>query len=161
MRAKEFLREYNIDIEKGKGATPRNAEVDYFGFRVKMTPSVFLKLASPLQDGQSVEFFRQCIRDRTPVGPPTLTIEVPNEWRDGDFTSPTRVYVESHEGRNRMTAMKLEKGEVPVETHIFLTSPNKEWRTRFITPDIKEFLNNGMLNENKVAFVEGPLYAAI
>lgn len=38
----------NIDNRHGLGTTPNNAEIDYFGLRVLMTPRTFLNLAAPL-----------------------------------------------------------------------------------------------------------------
>jgi hypothetical protein len=46
MRAQEFL-EYKINNRSGIGSVPYNQEVDYFGLRVAMRPSTFLKLALP------------------------------------------------------------------------------------------------------------------
>ena len=55
MRAREFVTEVNIDNRKGAGAVPFNADIDYFGLRVDMKPSTFLKLALPLEEPTSVE----------------------------------------------------------------------------------------------------------
>lgn len=49
MRYNDLLENNSIiDNKDGWGAVPYNQEVNYFGLKVKMTPSIFLKLAAPL-----------------------------------------------------------------------------------------------------------------
>jgi len=127
MRYKE-LTELNIDNEKGWGQVPLNQEVDYFGLRVKMRPSVFLKLARPLE-GEPRDTIRQHIKKGGAVGAPFLYIRYPDEWENGDFTKYANVT--GHEGRNRMTLTLELEGDEPVETHIFFRNP--ETRRRHIT----------------------------
>ena len=44
MRAIEFINEASLD-PSGWGSTPYGTDIDYFGLRVQMKPSTFLRLA--------------------------------------------------------------------------------------------------------------------
>jgi len=119
MRAHEFL-EYKIDNRAGIGAVPYNQDVDYFGLRVAMRPSVFLKLALPMnnsaEDQASIEHIIQQ-KDSKGIGAPFLSIAIPEEWETGDLSKPARVT--GHDGRHRMAAILKSEGDDPVETHLF------------------------------------------
>lgn len=51
MRIKEIL-ESRINNKTGAGAVPFNQDIDYFGAKVMMKPSIFLSLALPLTTDQ-------------------------------------------------------------------------------------------------------------
>jgi hypothetical protein len=119
MRAKEFL-EYKINNQSGIGSVPKNQEIDYFGLRVAMRPSTFLKLALPLpntpQDQESVEYVKQH-KDTEGIGAPFLEIDIPEGWESNDLSKPARVV--GHDGRHRMMAILQSEGDDPVEVHLF------------------------------------------
>jgi hypothetical protein len=151
------LLEYVADNVKGPGSTPNNQDIDYFGFRVLMKPSLFLKLAAPLPEGKSVEFFKERLKNKEGIGSPMLYIAVPREWKEEKFDTGVPK-VDGHEGRNRMTAIKEVEGDDPVEVHIILKSRSVEWRNRHITQKIKNELNKGMNKETVDSLVDGPLF---
>jgi len=134
MRAKEFL-EYKINNQDGIGSVPFNQDVDYFGLRVAMRPSTFLKLALPMNnsadDQPAVDYVIQN-KDSQGIGAPFLTVDIPAAWEDGDISKPARIT--GHDGRHRMAAILQSEGDEPVETHIFPTGlrrrhfdANPEW----------------------------------
>ena len=157
MRAEEFIDEYSIDNTKGVGATPNNTEIDYFGCKVEMKPSIFLALASP-GGGRSLDYMVKHIQSGGAVGAPMLYVRVPDEWKKGIFNDTDEPFVDGHEGRNRMMAIQKLEGDVPVETHIIIKSSQVEWRARFITPEVLAALNKFMKNEQGTGFVMGPLF---
>lgn len=120
MRAKEFIDEHKIDNRNGIGAVPYNNDVDYFGLRVRMRPSTFLKLALPMNnsesDRESIDHITQNM-DTQGIGAPFLQIKIPPQWEDGDTSKPATVY--GHDGRHRMAAILKAEGDEPVETHLF------------------------------------------
>ena len=155
MRATEFITELKIDNKHGLGAVPHNASVDYHGLRTVMRPSTFLKLSLPLdqndpEEQQTIQHLAKQINDQG-FGAPFLTISVPPEWEDGDFSMEAKV--RDHDGRHRMLAIQQEQGDNPVETHIFLP----HFRRRDITEPIIKQLRNGVLNQNG-HFMGGPLF---
>jgi hypothetical protein len=161
------LIEYVVDNKNGPGSTPNNQEIGYLGIVVKMKPSMFLKLASPLGKETSVDFFRERIKNKDGIGSPMLYIKVPDAWKEEDFTiddegtsrSHSDVYVRSHEGRNRMTAIMKEEGDEPVEVHILLRSDHVEWKSKHISSTVKKELNKGCYRENRRSeWIEGPLF---
>lgn len=152
MRAIEFINEVTIDNSKGWGATPQNADVNYFGLRVAMKPSTFLKLARPLESNTENSDVEKHIASGGSIGSPFLDIQIPPEWEDGDFTKSARV--RQHEGRNRMTAILKHEGDTPIEVHIFLRGG---MRRRDITDGIITALNKGVINEIGT-FLSGPLF---
>jgi len=155
MRATEFITELKIDNKHGLGAVPHNASVDYHGLRTVMRPSTFLKLSLPLdqndpEEQQTIQHLAKQINDQG-FGAPFLTISVPPEWEDGDFSMEAKV--RDHDGRHRMLAIQQEQGDAPVETHIFIP----HFRRRDITEPIIKNLRNGVLNQNG-HFMGGPLF---
>jgi hypothetical protein len=157
MRAQEFITEVKIDNRGGLGAVPYNADVDYFGLKVAMKPSMFLRLGLPLdandpEEKETIQYLRQNIDDPG-FGAPFLTITVPPVWEDGDFNQQARV--RDHDGRHRMYAILDQQGDAPVETHLFLS----QFRRRDITDDIIDHLRNGMLNQSG-QYVSGPIFGA-
>ncbi|CAB4241807.1 hypothetical protein UFOVP71_345 [uncultured Caudovirales phage] len=141
-----------IDNVKGAGAVPNNQDVDYFGLRVKMKPSTFLKLAAPLGREHSAEL-EQYIANGGAIGAPFLDIAVPPEWDDNDFTKSAQI--KGHEGRNRMTAILKLEGDKPIETHLFV----KYYRNRDLTPPFVEKLNSGLYAEKSTHLIGGPLFS--
>lgn len=149
------LDEVRIDNINGLGAVPKNAEVGYSGLRVQMRPSMFLKLAAPLnlekpEERQTIEYFKT-VMDEKGFGSPFLTIEVPEAWEEGDFSRDAKV--RSHEGRHRCIAILEKEGDDPIEMHIFIPHA----RRRHITDDMIEHLRSGILNQ-KGRFISGPLF---
>jgi len=132
MKVREILREVNIDNVNGAGAVPYNRGVDYFGFKVAMKPSQFLKLALPIERGEatSADGLKQYLSKGGAIGSPWFDIEIPQQWEDGDFSVPASI--KGHEGRNRMIAIQELEGDVPVEVHFFLRGG---YRARDIKPE--------------------------
>ena len=144
MRATEFITELKIDNKHGLGAVPHNASVDYHGLRTVMRPSIFLKLSLPLdknspEERETINHLKKQINDQG-FGAPFLTIAVPPEWEDGDFSMEAKV--RDHDGRHRMYAIQEENNDAPVETHIFLP----HFRRRDITEPIIKQLRDGVLS---------------
>ena len=155
MRAQEFLNELKINNATGIGAVPHNADVDYHGLRVTMRPSMFLRLALPLdrndsEERKAIEYCKSQLDDPG-IGAPFLTITVPEAWESDDFSLEAKV--RDHDGRHRMYAILDEQGDRPVETHIFLP----HFRRRDITDGIIENLRNGILNQAG-QYVSGPIF---
>jgi len=50
------------------------------------------------------------------------------------------------------------QGNEPVETHIFLRSPRREWRNRDITPELLVQLNKTIKTESGTT-LSGPIFA--
>jgi putative chitinase len=152
MRLRELLSEVKIDNKDGAGAVPYNQDVDYFGLRVAMRPSTFLRLAAPLGQEHSAEL-EKYIGDGGAIGAPFLEIKIPMEWDDGDFSKPAQVV--GHEGRNRMTAVRKLEGDAPIEVHIF---PRGGYRARDISPEFRAALVKGLQAEKATNVVAGPLF---
>jgi len=158
MRAKEFIKEHTINNRSGAGATSYNMDIDYFGFTVKMLPTMFLKLAAP-GGGHSSEGLATFIADGGAVAAPMLYVKVPAEWKESKVSLQYGIPdIYAHEGRNRMMAIQKLEGDIPVETHIVLRSDRVEWRARNITPEIIALINKGVMNEDETAFIKGPLF---
>lgn len=147
MRAMEFLSEVNMDGQKGIGAVPLNADVDYFGLRVLVKPSMFLYLARELhlnpETQERINKMAEYIKGGGSVGQPWYNVKVPPEWDDGDFTNPARIT--GHEGRHRMEAIMQAEGDAPVEVHLFFPGGI---RARDIKPEWVSRLNKGIISEN-------------
>lgn len=153
MRAKDFIDEYKADNKDGLGAVPYNQDVDYFGMRVLMKPSTFLKLALPLNNPTSVDFIAKHMQDGGSLGSPFIDLEIPPEWEDGDYSKPARV--RGHEGRNRMMAIQKLEGDDPVQVHFF---PKGGLRARHLTPDVVKALQQGLINQEGNRLIKGPLF---
>jgi hypothetical protein len=142
--------EYKLDNERGLGSTPNNSNVDYMGFRTMMKPSMFLKLAKPLPDGYKSKDYPelvQKIKSGEGIGSPFLSIEIPDGWEDEppDFTRPTKVT--GHEGRHRCNAILELEGDVPVEVHLWGRFTSSELRRRYITDEMFDELEKGLISE--------------
>lgn len=151
-KKKKSLDEVNIDNREGWGSVPYNQDIDYFGLRVQMTPSNFLKLAAHLAEPTSQQDIEQHIRSNGAIGAPFLQIEIPAEWEEGKFLMPAQVV--GHEGRNRMRAVRAVEGNAPVEVHLLFPG----LRRRHITNDMIARLNQGMYSERTRVQVPGPLF---
>lgn len=156
MRAREFVDEYKVDNTKGLGATSYNASVDYYGFRVQMKPSTFLKLARPLVTPISVDYIEQYLKGDGALASPFLIVEIPDKYFEGVFDESARIV--GHEGRNRMMAVQKVEGDDPVEIHMITRGENREVRSRHLTPEIIDEINKGVWNESGTTVVPGPLF---
>jgi len=151
------IKEYKVDNERGLGSVPYNQEIDYMGFTVLMKPSTFLKLALPLSKPSSVDYIEKYLKDGGALGSPFLKVELPDEYKEGDFTQMAKVV--GHEGRNRMLAIqKVDGDDDPVEVQIFTRGDRQEFRARHLTPEIINHLNKGIRNESDTQVVTGPLF---
>lgn len=150
--ARTKTNEVTIDNKDGAGAVPNNQDVDYFGLRVKMKPSMFLQLAAPLGREHSPEL-EKYIADGGAIGAPFLTISIPQEWDDGDLSKSAKV--DGHEGRNRMLAVQKLEGDAPIEVHIF----PRYYRARDMKPELVEKINSGLYAEKSTVLVRGPLFS--
>jgi len=146
---KQFLNESKIthkniiDNEKGLGHVPNNSDIDYRGKRIMMSPSKFLSLSAPLPKDQakSYEHISNHIKSGGKIASPFLNIAVHDDWAKGDFSKPPKVT--SHEGRNRMYAIKDTLGDKPVEVHLFFSG----YRNRHITPEWIDKVHSSLIPE--------------
>lgn len=156
IRIRSAVPPLNIDNRNGLGATPSNAEVDYFGLRVLMTPRTFLKLAAPLthEDKESYNTIRAAIQKGEGIGAPFLEIQLDKKSILGD---PPRPGVRGHEGRHRMTVISDVYGpQHEVEVHLFLVPGG---RHRDFTPELIADLNAGMFPEKLSSIIyKGPYF---
>lgn len=153
MRLKQLKEDSSIiDNKNGLGSVPHNMNIDYMGLRVKMSPSVFLKLAAPLGTPTSVEYIESHLENGGKIGAPFLSIRFPVEWEDNDFSELAKIA--SHEGRNRMIAVRNVYGDTPIETHLFFSG---EIRNRHLTPNIISHLNKKIISENG-NILSGPFF---
>lgn len=156
MKIRDLLAEsVNIDNKNGAGCTTWNTDVDYFGFRAMMKPSIFLQLASTLSDlpTNSSHKLKDFIRDGGAIASPFLKVEIPYEWKRGDFSE--NAVVIGHEGRNRMTAILDVFGDEPVEVHIL---PYGTFRARDLTPEMKQRMSKSLIPQGSGAVKNGTLF---
>ena len=155
MRFTQLLESY-FDNQKGIGAVPWNADIDYFGLRVQMKPSVFLKLAEPLSRDKatSVDWLKQQLQAGKKIGSPFLKLSIPDSWINGDYSQPCRI--QSHDGRNRMYALQELQGDQAVEVHLI---PGGTWRSKHINDEFIQALNREIIPENKKTPVKGPWFS--
>ena len=146
--------EYKVDNVDGLGSVPYNQNVDYMGLRVMMKPSIFLKLALPLNNPRSVDHIANHLQQGGALGAPFLDVDIPADWEEDDFTRPAKIT--GHEGRNRMMAIQKIEGDDPVEVHLF---PKNGWRARHLTSNIIKELQDGMMNQSRENYVPGPLFS--
>lgn len=154
MRVHQIVTEgVKVDNVNGIGSVPKNQDVDYFGLRVKMKPSIFLKLAEMLiQKRESLGPIIDHIQSGGAIGAPFLNIAIPDEWFNDDFEEPAAVV--GHEGRHRMIACQKVFGDEPVEVHLFF----RYLRRRDLTEEFIQELNRGMMNQDEISVVSGPLF---
>ena len=147
------LDEVTIDNVNGAGQTPNNENVDYLGLRVKMRPSIFLKLTPPLGLSTDLPRMRDYIEQGGAIAAPQLYLDIPRAWQtDDDFARAARV--QSHEGRHRMQAILELEGDDPVETHLFPLG----MRRRHLTDDMIEHLKQRLVSQGLNRLVQGPLF---
>ena len=142
--------EYKLDNERGLGSTPNNSNVDYMGFRTMMKPTTFLKLAKPLPEGHRSKDYPELVKKIEAgegIGSPFLNIEIPDGWEDEppDFALPTKVT--GHEGRHRMHAILELEGDVPVEVHLWGRFEKGELRRKYLTDEMFDELEKGLISE--------------
>ena len=81
-----------------------------------------------------------------------LMIDIPDEWDNGDFSTPARVT--GHEGRNRMKALQELEGTQHQEVHIF----PRGLRNRHMTPEFLKNLNKWLMPERQEHPISGPFW---
>jgi hypothetical protein len=138
---KDNLDETELD-STGWGATPQGTDIDYFGLKVKMRPSTFLKLSHPLNSGEQNSDVEKHMQGGGKIAYPFLEIKDPVEWEDGDFSQQGKVV--NHEGRNRMTHWIKMKGDEPIQVNVFLRGAN---RRRYVTDDMIQALSQGLISQ--------------
>lgn len=151
MKAKEFINEAVLD-PSGWGQTPYGTDIDYFGIRVQMRPSTFLKLALPLTSSVTNLEVEKHMRAGGRIAYPMLDIEIPKSWEKGDYSEPAKVV--DHEGRNRMKTWIDLKGDDPIQINI---RPRGWRRRKDLTPELIEAISKG-LDSQRGHFVRGPLF---
>jgi hypothetical protein len=152
MRANELLKESELD-PRGWGSTPFGVDIDYFGLRVQMRPSTFLKLAAPLEQSNTNPEVEKHMRGGGKIAPPMLDIEIPDDWSHDNFSESARVV--GHEGRNRMAAWIKLKGDDPIQVNI---KPRGSYRRRNLTTKHIEAISKGLLSQ-RGNLVSGPLFS--
>ena len=145
------LEEAELD-PTGWGGTPQGTDVDYFGMRVQMRPSMFLKLAAPLTSAGENPSVAQHMEKGGKIAYPFLDIQEPPEWEDGNFKQDAKV--KTHEGRNRMKKWIQLHGDEPIQVNIFFRGAN---RRRFITPEMIKKLSQGLFSETG-SYIVGPIF---
>lgn len=152
MRISEFLKEAELD-PKGWGETPFGTDIDYFGLRVQMRPSTFLKLALPLGSAETNPEIEKHMRAGGKIAFPMLDVDIPDSWSEGDFRNPAKVV--GHEGRNRMSTWIKLKGDDPIQVNI---KPRGWYRRSHLTSEIIEALSKGLVGQ-RGNFVPNPFEA--
>jgi hypothetical protein len=148
------LFEVKIDNKAGLGSTIYNSNADYFGLKVMMRPSIFLKLASPLRgDAPNNGYITNHLSNGGSIGSPFLDIDIPWEWENDDFSTNAKVI--GHEGRNRMKAIMEVEGDDPLEVHLF---PDGGLKAKELTIDMREKLKEGLINQTGDKLVRNPFY---
>ena len=158
MRYREFVTEVAMDGRDGLGAVPLNADVDYFGIRVAMQPSMWLRMAHELKFGdgsnKTIDHLAAHIQQGLAIGQPWFNIDIPDAWEDGDLDQPARIV--GHEGRHRMMAIKQVEGDAPVEVHLFFPG----LRARHIKPEWIKRLNTNIIDERGL-LTPGPWFTTL
>ena len=152
----EIVTELKINNATGVGAVPYNREIDYHGLRVTMRPSMFLRLALPLdrndpEERKAIEYCKSQLDDQG-IGAPFLTITVPEAWESDDFSLEAKV--RDHDGRHRCYAILDKQGDEPIEVHLLLSGG---MRRRHISDSMIKNLRNGILNQQG-QYVSGPIF---
>jgi len=151
----QIVNELKINNASGIGAVPHNADVDYHGLRVTMRPSMFLRLALPLdrndpEERKAIEYCKSQLDDPG-IGAPFLTIIVPESWESDDFSLEAKV--RDHDGRHRCYAILDKENDEPIEVHLFVSG----MRRRHISDSMIKNLRNGILNQQG-QYVSGPIF---
>lgn len=145
--------EVRIDNRDGWGSVPDNQNVAYKGLRVAVRPKQFLRMANELGTPYTASDIEKHIGSGGTIGAPFLMVAIPQDWFEGDLSSPAEIY--GHEGRNRMTAILRSEGDEPVETHLFFGGGV---RNRDLTPEIIDRLNGDIVSE-RGSIVRGPWFS--
>lgn len=149
MKVREIINEAVLDPE-GWGNTPHGTDIDYFGLRVQMKPSTFLKLSLPLEASTTNTEVEKHMRAGGKIAFPMLDIEIPEkEWKVGDFSKPAKVV--DHEGRNRMTAWIKIHGDDPIQVNI----KPRYLRRRNLSDEMILALSQGMIGQ-RGNYIEKP-----
>lgn len=147
------INEVGIDNIHGMGAVPKNQDIDYFGLRVFMKPKTFLSLAHLARpDAGSTDKIKAEIQSGKTIAAPFLTISIPQEWKNGDFSIPATV--DGHEGRNRMWAVFELDGNDPIEVHIM----PRGFRARDLKPEWINRIKAGLIAQGTHTEIKGPLF---
>ena len=152
----QIVNELKINNATGVGAVPYNQSIDYHGLRVTMQPSMFLRLALPLdrndpEERKAIEYCKSQLDDQG-IGAPFLTITVPEAWESDDFSLEAKV--RDHDGRHRCYAILDKQGDEPIEVHLILSGG---LRRRDISDSMIKNLRNGILNQQG-QYVRGPIF---
>ncbi len=137
----QIITEAELD-PAGWGNTPNSMDIDYFGLRVQMRPSTFLKLALPLGPAETNPEVEKYMQTGGKIAYPFLDIKIPQEWDDGDFSKPAQVV--GHEGRNRMSAWIKMHGDDPIQVNLL---PRGGLRRRDFTPEWIQELSKGLIGQ--------------
>lgn len=149
-----------IDNIHGWGNTPNGAEISYRGLKVYMRPTKFLQLAAYISPASLADndAMVQHLASGGSIGAPFLRLELPESWETGSYTGAPVVI--GHEGRHRMSAVHKVWGDIPVETHLFLQSTKREWRSRHITKDLISALQRSpIFPEKRSTAVKGDWFS--
>lgn len=151
----EVITEVAFDGRTGIGAVPDNANVDYRGLRVLVTPKTYLALSKPMdmdnEDDKTIEWLTQQLQQGQAFGQPFLEIVIPDQWEDNDLSAPARIA--GHDGRHRMAAILAVEGNDPVEVHLF----PRYFRNRHITPEWIASFNKHIISERQ-KLISGPWF---
>jgi hypothetical protein len=152
----QIVNELKINNATGVGAVPYNREIDYHGLRVTMRPSMFLRLALPLdqndpEERKAIEYCKSQLDDQG-IGAPFLTITMPEAWESDDFSLEAKV--RDHDGRHRCYAILDKEGDEPIEVHLLMSGG---MRRRHISDSMIKNLRNGILNQQG-QYVSGPIF---
>lgn len=151
MKVYEIINEAVLD-PSGWGQTPYGTDIDYFGLRVQLRPSTFLKLALPLGPAETNPEVEKYMQGGGKIAYPMLDIEIPKGWEEGDYSEPAKVV--DHEGRNRMKTWIKLKGDDPIQVNI---KPRGWYRRKHLTSDHIEAISKGLISQ-RGNFVSGPLF---
>ena len=138
MTSDQQLDEVTIDNRQGAGETPNHSNIDYLGLRVKMRPSVFLKLTPALAAGDSAAAMIDLIKQGGAIAAAQLYVDIPGDWDTGDLLDPATV--RNHEGRHRMRAVLTVEGDDPVEVHILPQGLRRHHLTDAMIADMQQRL---------------------
>jgi len=164
------INEVIIDNVNGAGAVSNNQEVKYLGLQVIMKPSIFLKLTPSVGDLDTgirlspnrQEFidtynkdFRDYIKKGGSIGAPFLIIDIPDEWKLGNFKKVAKVV--GHEGRHRMHFVREVEGDAPIETHLFF---GPSIRAQHIKSEWIQRMNHELISQVGLTW-DGPFFKVI
>lgn len=137
---------------RGAGSTPYGVDIDYFGLRVQMRPSTFLKLALPLTPATTSKTLGPYMKQGGAIAHPMLDFEMPDGWFSDDYSEPARIV--DHEGRNRMKHWMRLHGDDPIQINM---RPHGGLRRRDITSEMIQQLSAGMIGQ-RGDYIDGPLF---